>query len=161
MASLKHIAQQSTSSHSLALLQYMVSQPETTVRNFATWYDTRDWVHLWRTYNNAHTLAQDDLLQKAEQVLLSSVNNAVLKGALFTDLVAAVQHSRQTLSDALTCSREDRQAHMLRVQDSFQQGLAAVSEAVVLLPLMRLTAPSQSLEDSARQSVGVDGDDDT
>ena len=49
----------------------------------------------------------------------------------------------------------------LRVQDSFQQGLAAVAEAVVLLPLMRLTAHSQSFGDSARQSVGVDGDDDT
>ena len=161
VASLKHIAQQSTSSHSLALLQYMVSHPETTVRNFATWYDTRDWVHLWRTYNNAHTLAQDDHLQRAEQVLLFSVSNEVPKGALFTDLVAAIQHSRQTLSDALTCSREDRQAHMLRVQDSFQQGLAAVAEATVLLPLMRLTAHSQSFDDSARQSVGVDGDDDT
>ena len=161
VASLKHIAQQSTSSHSLALLQYMVNHPGTTVRNFATWYDTRDWVHLWRTYNNAHALAQEDRLQRAEQVLLSSVSSEVPKGALFTDLVAAVQHSRQTLSDALTCSREDRQAHMLRVQDSFQQGLTGVAEAVVLLPLIRLTAHSQSLDDSARQSVGVDGDDDT
>ena len=139
----------------------MVNHPETTVRNFATWYDTRDWVHLWRTYNNAHALAQEDHLQRAEQVLLSSVSSEVPTGALFTDLVAAVQHSRQTLSDALTCPIEDRQAHMLRVQDSFQQGLTGVAEAVVLLPLMRLTAHSQSLDDSARQSVGVDGDDDT
>ena len=44
---------------------------------------------------------------------------------------------------------------------AFQQGLAVVAEATVLLPLMRLTAHSQSFDDSARQSVGVDGDDDT
>ena len=72
-----------------------------------------------------------------------------------------LQHSRQTLSDALTATRKDRQAHILRVQDSFQQGLAAVSEATVLLPLMRLPAHFPPFDDSARQSVGIDGDDDT
>ena len=161
MASLKHIAQQSTSSHSLALLRHLVLHPETTVRNFATWYDTRDWVQLWRTYSNAHSLAQDDHLQNAERVLLSSLSGEVPKGALFATLVAAVQHSRQALSDALTSAREDRQAHILRVQASFQQGLAAVAEATVLLPLMRLPAHSPSFEDNARQSVGTDGDGDT
>ena len=44
---------------------------------------------------------------------------------------------------------------------ALQRGLAAVAEAVVLLPLMRLPAHSQSFDESARQSVGVDGDDDT
>ena len=161
VASLKHIAQQSTSSHSLALLRHLVLHPETTVRNFATWYDTRDWVQLWRTYSNAHSIAQDDHLQKAEQLLLSSLSGEVPKGALFTTLVAAVQHSRQALSDALTSAREDRQAHILRVQVSFQQGLAAVAEATVLLPLMRLPTHSPSFEDIARQSVGIDGDGDT
>ena len=155
------IAQQSTSSHSLALLRHFVLHPETTVRNFATWYDTRDWVQLWRTYSNAHSLAQDDHLRNAERVLLSSLSGEVPKGALFATLVAAVQHSRQALSDALTSAREDRQAHILRVQASFQQGLAAVAEATVLLPLMRLPAHSPSFEDIARQSVGIDGDGDT
>ena len=110
---------------------------------------------------NARFFPGDDHLQNAEQVLLSSLSGEIPKGALFTTLVAAVQHSRQALSDALTSAREDRQAHILRVQVSFQQGLAAVAEATVLLPLMRLPTHSPSFEDIARQSVGIDGDGDT
>ena len=59
---------------------------------------------------------------------------------------------------AVAATRKVMPAHSFTV---FQQGLAAVSAATVLLPLMRLPAHSQSFDDSARQSVGIDGDDDT
>ena len=72
-------------------------------------------------------------------------------------LVARPLHTMVS-AEVLAVTRKDMPAHSFT---AFQQGLAAVAEAVVLLPLMRLPAHSQSFDDSARQSVGIDGDDDT
>ena len=72
-------------------------------------------------------------------------------------LVTRTQHTMVSAAVS-AATRKVMPAHSFT---AFQQGLAAVAEATVLLPLMRLTAHSQSFDDSARQSVGVDGDDDT
>ena len=72
-------------------------------------------------------------------------------------LVARPQHTTVS-AEVLAATRKVMQAHSFTV---FQQGLAAVSEATVLLPLMRLPAHFPPFDDSARQSVGIDGDDDT
>jgi hypothetical protein len=72
-------------------------------------------------------------------------------------LVARPQHTTVS-TEVLAATRKVMQAHSFTV---FQQGLAAVSEAIVLLPLMRLPAHFPPFDDSARQSVGIDGDDDT
>ena len=161
VASLKHLAQQSTSSHSLCLLRQLAQNPGMKVRDFATWYDARDWALLWRTYNHAHTLALQAQLQQAEEVLLSALSEAAPVGELFPPLWTAVQHSCQALSDALTSTRADRQAYILRVHASFQQGLDATKTAAALLPLMLLPGHSQPLKATARSSVGSDGDNDT
>ena len=72
-------------------------------------------------------------------------------------LVARPQHTTVS-AEVLAATRKVMPAHSFTV---FQQGLAAVSEATVLLPLMRLPAHFPPFDDSARQSVGIDGDDDT
>jgi hypothetical protein len=155
---LKHIANQSTSAHSMALLRYLTLHSSANVRDFATWYDARDWANLWRTYNNASSLAQEGDLPRAEQALLTLLCAPAPVGTLFTSLYEAIRFSCRSLSDALTSTATDRQAHILRVQDSFARGLAITARDAALLPLILLPVPSPPSYVRAPESVGNNGD---
>ena len=93
VSSLKHIAGQSTSDHSLALLRQLVRHPEQKVQDFATWHETRSWGQLWRRYANAHKVAAEGDHQRAEQILLTLLKDSSLDSAI-TRWSAVLTHSR-------------------------------------------------------------------
>ena len=158
VSSLKHIAGQSTSEHSLALLRHLARHPEEKVQDFVTWHETRNWAQLWRRYTNAHRVAMDGDHQRAEQILLTLMADSSLGGAI-TRWSAVLRHSLRAVSDALLASSDvELQALALRAKESLDQGIASMEPFMTSLPLLPVTALASTPEGSTRQSVGSHGD---
>ena len=158
VSSLKHIAGQSTSEHSLVLLRQLVRHPEQKVQDFATWHETRGWGQLWRRYTNAHKVATEGDYQRAEQILLTIMADSSLDGAI-TRWSAVLRHSLRAVSDVLIASSDvELQALALRAKESLDLGIANMEPFMTSLPLLPVTALSLAQEGSLRQSVGSHGD---
>ena len=158
VSSLKHIAGQSTSEHSLALLRQLVRHPEQKVQDFATWHETRSWGQLWRRYTNAHKVAAEGDHQRAEQILLTLLKDSSLDSAI-TRWSAVLTHSLRAVSDVLTASSDvELQAFVLRAKASLELGVASMEPFMTSLPLLPVATLSLAQEGSSQQSVGSHGD---